>query len=330
MLTLLLLLTAFTEAAKRTDSKDGTCNDAEEAVLKFESDYSIDKIVSERNYYNDYVLHSEPSSYSETSSIFLAHKRNDPNTIVAVKKIIKFSQEGRERAEREARLLKFLCHDRIVKVMNVYKDSKFLMIVMEWLETDTLKRFSCRQANHLIMPRNIIALVMRQIAEGLSFLHNFNIIHRDIKPDNIMFGGEGIKLIDFGLSTSIRPSDDLCFEALGTPVFMPIEAHNGQGYRMSLDVYGLGMTMLCMFIDPTPDADGMNYEQFKAKLFERRGPWAEELSVPTDDPLIILIRECIQRDSGKRPTARAISSYLNALPDCALDNEVEQFLRNIQ
>lgn len=303
----------------------------EDLVKKFEEEYALPKILSTRNYYDDYTLiHPAIKKTSEACAVFKARKKRLPESFAAIKKIdLKMvNAKHISRAEREARLLKFLKHERIVEGLGVYKAHGYLFIATEWLDYGTLHQFTVKEKNNKIMPPKIAIGFMRQIAQGIEYLHRFNIAHRDVKPENMMFG-RCAKIIDLGLCTKMKANDELRGSVCGTPIFIPMEVHVHKRFRTNIDIYALGLSFMLLLFDPMPGAENMGYEAFKERLVENLGPWCPELRVPTTDPFHILLRSCIAANPDDRPTASMVLRILEDL-DGADDETLELFITSIK
>ena len=113
------------------------------------------------------------------------------------------------------------------------------------------------------IPRETRVSIFKQISSALYYLKSKGIIHRDIKPDNILLTPSGhIKLIDFGLSlsTNLAKAD---YRRVGTPGFIAPEVLNSkkdtlQGYGFESDVYSLGIVLYCAIVGEHP-FDGKDY-----------------------------------------------------------------------
>ena len=122
--------------------------------------------------------------------------------------------------ENELRILKDLHHPNIVHLEDVKKDDKYYYIVMEFVNggslTDCLKKYQMKYGKSF--PEEIVQYLMRQIVDAIKFIHKRNIIHRDLKLDNIMVNFDNdndknnlnmmrakVKIIDFGFATKLTP-----------------------------------------------------------------------------------------------------------------------------
>ena len=183
------------------------------------------------------------------------------------------------RFEREAHLAGVLTHENIAVLHDAGQTSDHLAyIVMEWLDGELLEA-ELQQPHFLSYQR--IAYLMRQIAAALDAAHAARVIHRDLKPTNIMIvprpdGRDWVKVFDFGLAKVLAGSLNLQIShALGTPhyaspeQFRPGEEINGQS-----DIYSLGVILYRMLTRHVPfDAPDM-HELIRLHLLEMPPPLA--------------------------------------------------------
>ena len=186
--------------------------------------------------------------------------------------------------ENELRLLKELHHPNIVHLEDIQRDDKYYYIVMEYVNggslTDCLKKYKSKYGK--AFPEDIVQYLMKQIVDAIKYIHQRNIIHRDLKLDNIMvkFNSDNdknnlfltratIKIIDFGFATKLTPDkNNLAQTVLGSPINMdPLILNemakrgkkiNQIGYDQKADIWSLGTICYEMKIGhPVFDAQTM-------------------------------------------------------------------------
>ncbi|WP_031227042.1 MULTISPECIES: serine/threonine-protein kinase [Alcanivorax] len=151
-----------------------------------------------------------------------------------------------EQFMREARTVASLNHPHIVPVYDVGEYEGYYYLSMEYVTGGNLKQ---RIRNG--MGPSDAESVLRQLASALDYAGQHGFIHRDVKPDNIMFRGDGSALLmDFGIATNALKSNDLAQQntAIGTPKYMSPEQHRSQVLTLQSDLYSLGCVfyeMLC-------------------------------------------------------------------------------------
>lgn len=161
-----------------------------------------------------------------------------------------------ERFIREAKLALEIRHPNVVGVMDVETDPStgFPYIVMEYVDGGSLR--DTLRANKKLSEEQAVVIV-EAIASALQTAEEHNIVHRDIKPDNIMFTKRGeIKLADLGIAKS-RSSDNVTLTKtnvmIGTPAYLPPEqARNAKGVDARADIYSLGATFYEMLTGEPP------------------------------------------------------------------------------
>ena len=102
----------------------------------------------------------------------------------------------------------------------------------------------CQKMHHT-NSEEVIKYILKQILEGLNFLHSNHIIHRDIKSDNILYNTSGdIKLADFGYAAQLTKQEDLRKTRCGTVCWMAPELIDKQPYNVKIDIWSLGIVAL--------------------------------------------------------------------------------------
>ena len=125
--------------------------------------------------------------------------------------------------------LKYIPNKNIVSPIEYFENSSYIYFIYEYLEKGYLSEYN---------PKLLLG-----VSKGLLYLHKNNILHRDIKPKNILIGNDNeAKIIDFGLS-KIQRKLDKAFDSYGSLSFMPPEIFSDRGYNDSCDVWSFGITM---------------------------------------------------------------------------------------
>ena len=180
----------------------------------------------------------------------LCHRLNRLVAIKILKDEFSRDQEFRRRFHAESQAVAMLSHPNIVSVYDVSRSGDVDYIVMELIEGITLKqylekkgRLNWRETLHFSM----------QIAKALEHAHSRGIIHRDIKPHNIMILKDGsIKVADFGIARIGSAQNTLTREALGSVHYISPEQAKGGHVDCRSDLYSLGVVMYEMLTGRTP------------------------------------------------------------------------------
>ncbi len=174
--------------------------------------------------------------------VLLAHLAHDP--------------EAAARFEQEARLIASLRHPGIVQLLDFDIQGDQFYMVMEYLAGGSLKdRLAQRQPDlALFAPAEALAM-LRPVAAALDYAHAAGAVHRDIKPNNILFTADGQAVIsDFGVARILSESAGLSVAGriVGTPAYMAPEQASGGPVTASADLYALGVVLYQMLTGQTP------------------------------------------------------------------------------
>lgn len=155
------------------------------------------------------------------------------------------------RFKREALSVSNLSHPNIVEVYDVGEEDGNYYIVMEYIEGKTLKQ--------LLQKRGALTLtevidIMTQLTDGLSHAHEAYIIHRDIKPQNIMIEDNGlVKITDFGIAMALNSTQlTQTNSVMGSVHYLPPEQASGKSSTVKSDIYSLGILMYELLIGKVP------------------------------------------------------------------------------
>jgi serine/threonine-protein kinase len=156
------------------------------------------------------------------------------------------NEEFIERFESEAMAVAGLRHSNIVQVIDFDREDERCYMVMEFVAGHTLEtELKNRKAEGQLFPLNEIVDIFNSLASAIDYAHSRGVIHRDLKPGNIMFTSRRrIVLTDFGIAriTSI-PSYTMSSAVIGTPAYMSPEQATGQGVDERSDIYSMGVIL---------------------------------------------------------------------------------------
>ena len=224
------------------------------------------------------------------------------NRFVAVKILrdeFTTDQEFIKRFEVEAQAAASITHPNIVSVYDVGKDGNLYYIVMELIQGKTLKEIIVEEENPL--PWKWSVNIAIQIASALEVAHKNNIVHRDIKPHNIIITEDGVaKVTDFGIAKAVSNST---ITAFGTTIgsvhyFSPEHARGGYTDSKS-DLYSLGVVMYEMLTGRVPfDADTPVSIALKHMQEEPKAP--KEINENIPDALNDIILKAMRKDVNLR------------------------------
>jgi hypothetical protein len=205
-----------------------------------------------------YVVES-PLSAGAMGAVYRAHKVDD-GTPVAIKRLLDTRHIAR--FEIEARLLSTLHHPRVVNVMDYFTEDTGVYLVMEMIKGDDLGVILKQRGNPGLPVSEAIEFT-RQACEALQYVHDQQIVHRDVKPANLIDAPDkdGIVLVDFGVARLLGDEEevDQGTVGIGTPRFMAPEVFAGGTVSPRSDVFSLAATLWTLLTgkppvygDPTP------------------------------------------------------------------------------
>ncbi|CAG8436297.1 3034_t:CDS:2 [Diversispora eburnea] len=176
-------------------------------------------------------------------------KEQRSGEIVALKEIHLDSEEGApSTAIREISLMKELKHANIVKLKDVIHTESRLMLVFEYMDQD-LKKYMDTHGNHGALEPHIIKYFMWQMLRGIEFCHDNRVLHRDLKPQNLLINKKSeLKLADFGLARAFGiPVTTFSNEVVTLWYRSPDVLLGSRSYSTSIDIWSAGCIMAEMY-----------------------------------------------------------------------------------
>ncbi|MDC0742502.1 serine/threonine-protein kinase [Polyangium mundeleinium] len=236
-------------------------------------------------------------------AVYRAHDRTT-SLPVALKVIHQPASDATRRFDIEARALAELSHPHVVRyVTHGLSEAGFPYLVMEWLEGEDLAARLAR--GPLTLEESL--LLARRVAAGLGAAHARGIVHRDVKPTNLMLVGrtiEGVKLVDFGLAQFGNTSRKLTRSGvlLGTPGYMAPEQASGDGTPIDAraDVFSLGAVLYECLTGRAP-FQAENLMALFAKLLLEEAPRLAEARPDLPPRLDALMARLLAKKAASRP-----------------------------
>ncbi|MBI3811083.1 MAG: protein kinase [Nitrospirae bacterium] len=232
-----------------------------------------------------------------------------------------------KRFDREARAMARLDHQNIIRVYDVGQHENSHYIVMEYFPGKDLRWMTVEKGS--FAPQETVEIAI-QIAEALSFAHENGIIHRDIKPGNIMISDRKIiKVGDFGIAAA---ADEVSLtstgQVLGTPEYMAPEQAKGEPIDGRADLYALGLVMYKMLTGSSP-YEGLSKMAIVGKLIYEKEDSTLIYKQPVSNQLQQIILKLIKKDASLRyPNARALIDDLHELRESLMLEAAQQKLRH--
>jgi len=166
---------------------------------------------------------------------------------VAIKKMKHVTDKEKKRNMNEIGHMENMMHNNIVNYHKSYLESNEVWVIMELMEGGTLSEAS--QIYDFTDAH--IAYVAREMLQGIEYIHNKGLAHRDLKSSNVMLTVSGqVKLIDFGFCVAVK--DGGLTQMVGSPFWMPPEMIQGRPHGSPVDIWSLGVSLLEMVLKKPP------------------------------------------------------------------------------
>lgn len=226
-----------------------------------------------------------------------------------------------ESFREEARFIARLVHPNIIRVFDFgIEDSSIPYFIMDYAPNGTLAQ---RHPKETIVPSETIVAYVKQIASALQFAHDQRIIHRDVKPHNMLIGSNNqILLSDFGIAVTASDSiDQSTKDRTGTPAYMAPEQIQGKP-QLASDQYALGITVyqwLCGELPYTYKGNAGAMEILFQHIYEQPTPLREK--VPAISPNV---ENVVLKALSKEPKQRyeKVTDFANALEQAVLSASI--------
>ncbi|MFF7217678.1 Stk1 family PASTA domain-containing Ser/Thr kinase [Mammaliicoccus sciuri] len=251
------------------------------------------------------------------SNVYLA-KDKILNRDVAVKviNIPPYEKEKAvERFEREVQNTTILSHSNVVNVLDVEEDDNCYYLVMEYIEGPTLKEYLCKEGK--LSADEAVEMTL-QILKGIAHAHHHRIIHRDIKPQNILMTKNGtLKILDFGIARAL--SETALTETnhvMGSVQYLSPEQAKGQSTDESSDIYSIGIVLYELltghppFNGETPVSVAIKHIQEELPSIRKERP-----SIPQSIENVIMKATRKEKSQRYRDTNEMYYDLLTALDD---------------
>ena len=251
-----------------------------------------------------------PLGHGAMATVDLAHdvELDRPVALKRLAENLARDEELWRRFVREARLAARLSHPNVVRVFDVGEDDGRPFIAMEYVEGETLAELIARRGR---LPADEAATLGLQMCAGLAAAHAAGLVHRDVKPQNLLLGTDGaLKLGDFGIAVGHEGTRlTLAGTVLGTAGYLAPEQARGEQVTAAADIYAVGAVLYELLTgEPSRTAGSL------AELGSEDGFEPPDLAarVPTAPPeLVAAVAACRSlRPEDRPPSAAALARLL--------------------
>ncbi|MEO1619073.1 MAG: serine/threonine-protein kinase [Planctomycetota bacterium] len=238
------------------------------------------------------------------------------NRFVAIKLLrptLAASANARQRFSREARSAAAIVHENVIEIFGVSEDERLPYLVMPYIAGESLAR---RIEKTWPLPPAAMLHVACQVADGLQAAHAKGLMHRDVKPSNILLGRgvERLKLTDFGLARAV---DDVGLTrtgiVAGTPEYMSPEQARGEDVDHRSDLFSLGGVLYAMCTGQPPFTSDSCYGVLRRIVEEEPRP-IQELNPAVPDWMCRLVHSLMAKEPNDRP--QSASQVSDTLRQC--------------
>ena len=223
---------------------------------------------------------------------------NEDVAVKLIKPEIAADENILERFSNELKLARKISHKNICRMYHLEKEAKAPYITMEYVPGEDLKSVVKRREK---IPEEEAISIAKQVCEGLDEAHELGVIHRDLKPQNIMIAEDGnAKIMDFGIARSLEaPGVTASGVMIGTPDYISPEQAEGEEADQRSDIYALGVILYEMVTGSVPfkgDTALSVALKHKAQLPKEPRKFNPEVS----ENLSRLILVCMEKDRERR------------------------------
>lgn len=270
--------------------------------------------------WNNYIITKEYIGKGSFSKVYYGYHKETKQEI-ALKRIVfnRLENNIKNKVISEIMILQQLHHDNIIKLYEYKFDGDYIFLVTEYCNNNDLSIWMKQE--HTIEEKIDI---IKQITNGIHYLHEHRILHRDIKPQNILLHNGLIKICDFGFSLMIKEQLQMCMTICGTPLFMSPELLFMKPYTIKSEIWSLGILFYMIVYNVHPFGILYSLDDYRSKIKNK----IKYTDIKDMEIIMELLQTMLSYDSNKRPDISTIHSQLHhkLLYNVSLENIEEDYV----
>ena len=250
--------------------------------------------------------------------------------IVAIKSFNKkniSNEKAKKKILYETNLMRGLYHPAVTKILETFETDKYMLIIMEYISGGNLQNFVKKRRK---LCEKTAKILFRQLIQGIKYIHSKNIVHRDIKLENILLDLNNIvKICDFGVGKITEKGHKL-LDQCGTPVYMAPEIIQGDGYEgFPVDIWSAGVALYIMLSGNIPFNRDKTHD-LQSAIINLPFKKIDDISDNAND----LLKNILEKDPNKRFTPDQILEHPwmlehNANDDDCFDYNYDLEIKNV-
>lgn len=239
------------------------------------------------------------------------HKKTGEKVAIKIIKKNDMDQKDLELVRSEIDIMKLCKHKNVVRLLDHFENSEYIFIVMEYLAGGDLGNYS-KKKKYTILEEEAVRIIY-QITLAIEYLHKYGVVHRDLKPDNIMLSEandtSSIKLMDFGLSKILGPQEKVS-DGFGTLSFVAPEVLVRKPYNKEVDIWSIGITAYYIMTGTLPfDDEEDNEEKIAKQIVFNKLTFYDKKWSKISDICKDFIESCLIKEPEKRFSAKDLLNH---------------------
>jgi serine/threonine-protein kinase ULK/ATG1 len=267
--------------------------------------------------WNQYTIYKNAIGKGSYSKVYRGYHMKTKLEI-ALKKISfnKLHSNVKDKVISEINILQKMNHVNIIKLYEYKFDGDYLLLVTEYCKDGDLELW-LKKDNSIESKIDII----KQITIGIEYMHTNNILHRDIKPQNILLHDNIIKICDFGFSTIIKEHNMMFNTICGTPLYMSPELLFLKPYTIMSEIWALGVLFYIMIYGVHPFGSLLNLDDYRVKIsMAINDNYIQYKNIDSYEYIVDIIKSMLIYKMNNRPN---ITTIINRL-DKKTTNEIQK------